>query len=82
WDSDRVTTGISTRTRGRQSRLRAIIDALAAEHGIFSLKQIIQKAEKDIPNITESEIVDFVEFLKREGKLYEPQTEQYRKASR
>ncbi|MFW9917951.1 MAG: LAGLIDADG family homing endonuclease, partial [Candidatus Thorarchaeota archaeon] len=82
WDSDRATTGISTRTRGRQSRLRGIIDGLAAEHGMFSLKQIIQKAEKDIPNITESEIVDFVEFLKREGKLYEPQTEQYRKASR
>ncbi|MFQ5980541.1 MAG: LAGLIDADG family homing endonuclease [Candidatus Heimdallarchaeota archaeon] len=80
WDSDRATTGISTRARGKQGRLRVIIDKLAAEYGTFSLEQILQRAEKEVPELEESEVMDFVEFLKREGKLYEPQTEQYRKA--
>lgn len=80
WDSDRATTGISTRARGKQGRLRVIIDKLAAEYGMFSLQQILQQAEKEVPDLDESEVIDFVEFLKREGKLYEPQSEQYRKA--
>ncbi|MHA2233640.1 MAG: hypothetical protein ACXAB4_14250, partial [Candidatus Hodarchaeales archaeon] len=66
--------------RGKQGHLRVIIDKLAAEYGTFSLEQILQRAEKEVPELEESEVMDFVEFLKREGKLYEPQTEQYRKA--
>ena len=70
-DIDMISTGITTSTRSRIVNLREIIVNLTETKGkTIAVGDLIEEANKK--DISETEVYDILEKLKKEGELYEP----------
>lgn len=70
-DIDLITTGISSSQRGKFSTIRQIIDELEKDSGkVIPIEEIVKMAEKF--NISESQVEEIIEKLKRTGDIFEP----------
>ncbi len=70
-DIDMLSTGITASTRSRIVNLREIIVNLSENRGkTLAVGDIVEEANKK--NISETEVYDLIEKLKKEGELYEP----------
>ncbi len=70
-DIDMISTGITSSTRSRIVNLREIIVNLTETKGkTIAVGDLIEEAKKK--DISETEVYDLLEKLKKEGELYEP----------